>query len=365
MATILVSIMCIVMIVVGGMTLSQGILTSTDAAALSVEEISVREGEVSRTGLEAIRAAELSWADLLRLTVENTGQTKLASFDKWDLIVHYYDAEGVFHTEWLPYTTDNLSDNEWRAARIGLNGPIEFFEPNILNPGEELTILARLSPLPGDNTTGEITVATPNGIYDSISFTSLGDTQLISHSENMTIASTRYYELIEAAAADDAGDTFTAEFTKNVGDRKLLINEDQSARPAKHMFPLIGIDEIPAATWTAYYRCYVWGDGTFPRKDGDVCFNIDILVRKADGTLRTTIASTVASAYVDKNETETWLTKSTTYAFPGYTVVDENDYLEIDYYGQTGQGPNGANGYMELRIDDDSLSTDDQTRIEA
>jgi hypothetical protein len=364
MAAILVSIICIAMIVVGGLTLSQGILTSTDTTALSVDEITVREGEITRTGLSAVRASYLSWADLLRVTVANDGQTRLASFDKWDLIVQYYDGTD-YHTQWLPYNSEELNNNEWQMARIGLNGPVEFFEPGILNPGEELVMLARLSPLPGDNTTGQVTFASPNGIYDSVSFLNPGHALLTPHSENITLAGTRYYELAEASAADGAVATFYTEFAKNEGDEKILENENQTNRLARHIFPLIGIDEIPEATWTSYYRCYVWGDGQFPRKDGDVWFVIDIVIRKADGTVRTTIASGVAEAVINKSEEGIWLTKSGTYSFPGYTVEDENDYLEIVYKGKTEQGPNGDNGIMELLVDDDTLPASDQTRIEA
>ena len=83
MATILVSIICIGLLIVGGITMAQGILTSVDTAALSVEGISFREGELNRTQLETVRAAHLSWADLLRVTVRNDGQTKLADFVNW------------------------------------------------------------------------------------------------------------------------------------------------------------------------------------------------------------------------------------------------------------------------------------------
>jgi hypothetical protein len=365
MATAVVSIICIAMIVLGGMTMSQGIVTSADATAFSVEEISVREGEMMRTEVEALRAAHLSWADLLRVTVDNSGQTKLSNFSKWDFIVHYYGSDETYYTEWLPYTDGALGNNEWQKAAIWLNGQPEFFEPGIMNPEEELVILAKLSPLPGDATIGDVTIATPNGIYDPISFNSLGYTRLTPHSENMTIAGTDYYELVEATPADGTAVNFREEFVKNGGGRKILYNENQPSRLARHTFSLVGISEIPSANWTVYYRCFVWGGGQFPRKDDDVRFNIDILVRKADGTLRTTIAEFAAEAYIDKTEEGVWLTKSATYAFPGYTVVDETDYLEIDYYGETELGPNGDLGYMQLRIDDNTLDETDQTRIEA
>ena len=60
-----------------------------------------------------------------------------------------------------------------------------------------------------------------------------------------------------------------------------------------------------------------------------------------------------------------WLTKNATYDFPGYTVVDDTDYLEIVYYGEIeGNGSNRA-GYLQIRIDDGTLPEADQTRIEA
>jgi hypothetical protein len=365
MAVIVVSIICIVMVIVGGMTLSQGILTSADTAAASAHEISLREGEMARTDLEVIRANYLSWADLLRVTVKNSGQTKLYDFDKWDFIIHYTDAGRTAHAEWLPYTGGVLGDNQWQKERIGLNGPTEFFEPGILNPEEEMVILARVNPLPGSNTTADVTVAALNGACNSVSFPNPGYARLTAQSENITIAGTKYYELVEAAPADGAAMTSRAEFNRNESGRKILYNINEPARAAKHLYPLVGISEIPAATWTVYYRCLTSGGGQFPRKDRDVRFNIDILVRKADGTIDTTIATGAAPAYVAKNDEGVWVTINGDCDFPGYTVADENDYLEIDYYGQTTLGPDADSGYMQLSIDDSTLSVSDQTRIES
>jgi hypothetical protein len=275
------------------------------------------------------------------------------------------DNNSIAYAEWLPYTTGILGDNEWQKARIGLNGPLEFFEPDIVNPGEELVLLARLNPLPDTNTTGNVTIASPNGIYDSISFSNPDYMLLTPHSENITVASTKYYELTEAATADGTPATFQADFEQDEVGRKILYNTDQPSRTTRHIFPLVGIDEIPAATWTVYYRCYTWGEDQFPRQDSDVRYNIDILIRQADGNIRTTIASSVAEAYIDTTEQGIWLTKSATYSFPGYTVVDDNDYLEIAYYGETDLGPNVGPGYMQIQVDDDTLSLSEQTRIES
>lgn len=362
MAAAIVTIICIAMIVVGGMTLSQGILTSADAAAISTDKISVREGEIMRTDLETVRAAQLSWADYLRVTVINNGQTRLSNFDKWDVIVSYIDSGGTLYSKWLPYTTSLPVDNEWQKARIGLNGPIEFFEPGILNPSEEMVALIHLDPPPGDATSGDVSIATPNGVYNSIPVFNLGYTRLTAQSENITIANTKYYELVEAAPADGAAIIFKAEYQGDDGTKPLL-NTAQSNRPAKFIYPLVGISTIPAQTWTVYYRVCVEGTGEF--KEG-VTFKINILIRKANGDVRDTIDSGVARALV--TEKDTWVTANATYVFnknEPYYVVDGNDYLEIDYYVETTRKPTGQGGYVELSIDDNTLPILEQTRIEA
>jgi hypothetical protein len=365
MAAAVVTIVCIAMIVVGGMTLSQGILTSADSAAISVDSISIREGEIMRTHLDTIRAAELSWGNYLRVTVKNTGQTRMASFDKWDVILNYLTADNGTRSSWLPNTATLPGDNQWQKARIDLEGPVEFFEPGILNPSEEMVILARVNPLPGAATQGVISLTTPNGVQSSLSFTNPGYARFTPQSEGVTVNSTRYYELVEAAPADGLATTFSAQFAQHESDRRIFSNINQPARTAKFVYPLIGINEIPSANWTAYYRCLISGGGGFPVTDNDTCFNMDILVRAADGSIRATIASGVASAWIPGGQEDTWITLSGTYAFPGYTVVDWNDYLEIDYYGQTDSGPSSAPGYMQLSIDNSGLVIADQTRIES
>jgi hypothetical protein len=46
-------------------------------------------------------------------------------------------------------------------------------------------------------------------------------------------------------------------------------------------------------------------------------------------------------------------------------VVDENDYLEVVYYGRVEhQGPKTGTGYMQVAIDDETLPAAEQTRIE-
>jgi hypothetical protein len=85
--------------------------------------------------------------------------------------------------------------------------------------------------------------------------------------------------------------------------------------------------------------------------------DIDILIRQSNGTIRTTIASNVANS---GDLTSTATTLSGTYSWAAYPVVDQTDYLEIDYYVEVTTAITGFQAY--LRIDDNTLAIADQTR---
>ncbi len=169
METVLISLLCIALIVFGGMTMSQGFMTSVDASTTGLEEIGQRDENIMRTEIKPVGASQPA-NNTLELTLQNSGQTKLADYDKWDVFVHYYDAGGNYHTRWLPYTTGTLNDNEWEVTGIELNGSPEIFEPNVLNPEEQMTIQAQLNPAVGNNTTNMVVVATPSGVTASTYF---------------------------------------------------------------------------------------------------------------------------------------------------------------------------------------------------
>jgi hypothetical protein len=83
----------------------------------------------------------------------------------------------------------------------------------------------------------------------------------------------------------------------------------------------------------------------------------DVLIRKADGEIRAPIAVNVASSS-DLQPTATTL--SGIYSWSNYTVVDQTDYLEIDYYVDVAT-ITSVNAY--LMIDNSSLALANQTRI--
>ena len=173
METAIVSIVCIALILVGGMTMSQGFLSSVDTTTAGMEDVSVRDEEIMRTNLSTL-SANLTAPNWLEVTLKNNGQTKLSDFARWDVIVQYYDSGGSYNVKWLPYVTGALGDDQWTKKGIYLNAAgdtPEVFEPGILNPGEEMVIEAELNPKVGAGTTNDVIIFTPNGVLASISFT--------------------------------------------------------------------------------------------------------------------------------------------------------------------------------------------------
>ena len=169
METAIVSIICIALIVFGGMTMSRGFMSSVDASTTGLGEMGQRDETIMRTGLTAV-SASLPSANTLEITLENSGQVKLADFDKWDIIVQYHDSGGGYHVVWLPYTSETLGDNEWEIAWLRLDGEAEAFEPNVLNPDEQMMIRAQVNPAVGANTTNMVVASTPSGITASAYF---------------------------------------------------------------------------------------------------------------------------------------------------------------------------------------------------
>jgi len=119
----------------------------------------------------------------------------------------------------------------------------------------------------------------------------------------------------------------------------------------KFVYQLTGISSIPASTWTIYYRAYKGNPVVEAHAD------VDILVRMANGTVRTNVATDAANSGA---LTTSWSILFGTYSWTAYTVVDQNDFLEIDFYIEVTAIKAGNSVY--LRIDDNTLAVTDQTR---
>jgi hypothetical protein len=201
-------------------------------------------------------------------------------------------------------------------------------------------------------------MATPNGIAPTLV---CGPPVLTAHTETVSPGGTDFYMLKGWTPANGAAVTDTTSvIQRHETGRWLLYNIADPSRYAMHLYPLSNINEILASNWIVHYfaRADGWSGQSYPNGK----LSIDIIIRQADGSIREIIDTNVApAAFTDGGQ---WLHISANYNFPGYTVVDNTDYLEIDFYGNSeGDGPNGR-AYIRLRVDDDMLPESSQIRIE-
>jgi hypothetical protein len=172
METIIVSTICIVLVVFGGMTMAQGFFSSVDSSTLGWDTMETRDEAIMRTELSVV-STTMPTASRLEITLRNDGQTKLRDFADWDIIVQYYDDGGIYYVKWLPYTSGTPGNNQWTVEGIyqdAGSATAEAFESGILNPGEELVIRAELNPAVGASTTNLVVTSTSNGISATTTF---------------------------------------------------------------------------------------------------------------------------------------------------------------------------------------------------
>lgn len=172
METAIVSIICIALIVFGGMTMSHGFMTSVDSSTAGLAQVSNQNETIMRTELTPVSTdvTLASGPSLLQIVLQNTGQTKMADYAKWDFIVQYYESSGAYHVNWLPYQASGGGTNNWTVGWIHINGQPEKFEPNVLNPEEQIMLQAYLDPPVGAGTTNMVVISTPSGVTSSAYF---------------------------------------------------------------------------------------------------------------------------------------------------------------------------------------------------
>jgi len=167
---------------------------------------------------------------------------------------------------------------------------------------------------------------------------------LYAHAETTTIGGVNYY-LHKLSSADGPATTFSASAATT--GRKLM---------GRWVYPLSGIVSIPASIWTVTYRAMKSSSSSSVVAHCD----IDILIRKSDNVIRTTIATNVANS-PSLTLTNTWKTLTGTCGWTAYTVVDQTDYLEVAYYIEVTTAQTSKS--VSLRVDDSTLALADQTKI--
>ena len=111
----------------------------------------------------------------VRLTLTNSGSTDLARFENWDLIFELQrEGAGRLDILYLTYTSTNPpSCNQWTVDGIYRDAAAsepETVGAGILNPGEDMVVVAKPHPSVGVNTYDRAVFSTPNGITAEVVF---------------------------------------------------------------------------------------------------------------------------------------------------------------------------------------------------
>ena len=144
------ALIILTLLILLSLTLAEQILLSHQVAAESWLVMEERQLDRSQTRISVTDATAPSGAQV-RVLVRNDGQTKLADFDEWDVILR---ADNT--AEWYAYPTD------W-TVEID-----EGIELDILNPGETMTVTLYPDSVGSDNL---VVLTTPNGVSASQVFT--------------------------------------------------------------------------------------------------------------------------------------------------------------------------------------------------
>ena len=133
----------------------------------------------SRQELEAktkISGPTGQWAGAdptVRITLANTGKAAVGRFADWDVIFEIQRSPGL-GIAYLTYTTATPPGaNQWTVDGIFLDASDltpETVDPGVLNPNEEMIVLARPDPAVVLDTFDRATFATPNGETASVIF---------------------------------------------------------------------------------------------------------------------------------------------------------------------------------------------------
>ncbi len=165
METAIATLIILTVVLFGVLTLTHAYLSAQDTILESWREMEERLGDRARTDLSPVSAETNGLGSQVYVTLSNDGDTKLADFDQWDVIVQYDTDNDGDHdvVEWFSYHAPPPLNGEWSKA-IGEN-----FEPGIFNPGETMAITIAVSS--EISSTGVAIIATPNGISTSKDFT--------------------------------------------------------------------------------------------------------------------------------------------------------------------------------------------------
>lgn len=158
------------------LTLASTVISSQDAYQTEMRAMETRIITQSRTRLAAVQGRTVNNGTVVQATLVNEGSEKISDFQMWDVIVQYYDTDlpaANYYTTWMPYAATSPANGEWTVAGIYADAErdvAEIYDPDILNPGEQIVIEAHLSHTVATASQVQVAVAVSSGANASLVF---------------------------------------------------------------------------------------------------------------------------------------------------------------------------------------------------
>lgn len=140
--------------------MARGGFVGMDAVGQQLKQSETAIGAQNRTAVESTGSSIDPTGANITITMLNDGQTDLSQYDKMDVVLQYFDENGVRYDKWIPYTSGALAADTWTTGTFTNDA----FEPGILNPGESVDINIRVNPPVGAGTTNRAVIGTENGV---------------------------------------------------------------------------------------------------------------------------------------------------------------------------------------------------------
>ena len=128
------------LLIVASTLITKSGLKSYDDIGASVKQMQTRLVDQMQSRLTISNVTVDGGGGGITLNLANVGQTRVASYDRVDLILTYYTSPTARVTSWLPYDSGAGPDS-WTVTSITNDA----YEPGILNPGETAVIHVTLS----------------------------------------------------------------------------------------------------------------------------------------------------------------------------------------------------------------------------
>ncbi len=169
MENVVVAIVIITLLLFAIFTLTAAVFDAQATTATAWEEAVTRMDEQVHTAFDVLIATSPDGMTI-QWVIENSGSTHLADYDRWDVMLHYYDTLGAYHISYIPYSA-MLTADHWTVTQlfVGSSTP-ETYNRGIFDPSERAQIDIPLVFAIQPDTVVQLTAAPANGTVVSTQF---------------------------------------------------------------------------------------------------------------------------------------------------------------------------------------------------